>query len=106
MQSKHFPSLDDVCVLLGDSGTLDAIGNPGEPEAREVFCAQTPAASGEFYRAGQQGLRLETVLVVDSTEYGGELQAQFDGDTLDIIRIYPRSDGLTELYLARKAGGA
>lgn len=106
MQSKRYPSLDDVCVLIADTDERDAIGNelPEDGAGREVFCAETPAASGEFYKAGQQGLRLEVVLVLDSTEYEGETRAKFGGQTLDIVRTYPRPDGMTELYLARKVG--
>lgn len=106
MQSKRYPSLDDVCVLLADESGQDEIGNPlpGGAE-REVFCAETPASSGEFYKAGQQGLRLEAVLVLDSSEYQGETRVRFDGRTLDVVRVYPRPDGLTELYLARKVSG-
>ena len=106
MQSKIAPSLDDVCILQRLETVVDSIGNEIRKVTaeREVWCAETPASQYEFFRAAQQGITPECVLVLDSTEYGGESAAVSNGIRYAIYRVYPRPDGMTELYLQRKAG--
>ena len=104
VQSKQLPSLDDLVTLRTcvSSGT-DAIGNPIVSNLdTEVWCADTPTPQSEFYRAAQQGIRPEFVLVVHSEEYNNEESAVFYGMCLSIYRVYPRADGFTELYCRRE----
>lgn len=99
-------SLDHVCVLLSGGNTADEVGNQVMDAAvrRTVFCAELPASRSEFYSAGQQGLRPECVLLADSEEYGGEALAEYAGAVYAVYRVYPRADGLTELYLGERGG--
>lgn len=86
------PSLDNVCYLCDDDAQA------------LCFCAELPVQSSEYFRAGQSGIKASKVLAIDSEEYNGETRVIYDEIRYVIYRTYLRQDGLTELYLTRKAG--
>lgn len=99
-------SLDLVCSLYdGYRDEMDSIGNPLKfrNPLREVFCAEIPIPSSEFFSAGQNGIKAETELLIDSESYENEKNVIFDGIDYDIYRVYRRQSGITELYLRKAA---
>ena len=105
ISNKNNISLDLICYLQSVTITEDEIGNQIEtPVNRLVYCAELPLNSSEFFNAGQTGIKPEHLFVVDLEEYDGEITISFDDKLYNIYRIYPRSDGLIELYCHRKAG--
>lgn len=93
IQNSNRFSLDNVCTVFVKDG----------PES-ELFCAELPATSNEFYRAAQLGIKPNAVLLVDSESYEGQDRARYNETVYSVFRHYSRSDGFTELYLTIKTG--
>ena len=93
IQSSSRFSLDNICAVFVKGGT-----------ETELFCAELPATSNEFYKAAQLGIKPNAVLVVDSESYDGQDRVRYNDTVYSIFRYYPRSDGFTELYLTIKTG--
>lgn len=104
IQNKSAPSLDDVVTLIAEGEfQIDELGNETRKQTeREVWCAEIPVYSSEFYNASQMGVRGTHCLMVWTEEYEKETLVRFYGDLLTVYRTYPREDGLTELYLHKK----
>lgn len=105
LQHKNLPSLDDECILIAAEISQDDIGNEVFIDVENnVFCAEIATSQSEFYKAAQQDVRMERLLIVSSFDYGGEKQVRYIGDVFDVYRIYHRIDELIELYLEKRAG--
>lgn len=99
------PSLDNVCKLLTATIKDDEVGNQiPEYREREVFCAELPVYSSEFYNASQQGIKIQNILVIDSEEYEQETVVSYEGAVYSVFKTFLRSDGLLELYCCEKVG--
>jgi hypothetical protein len=96
-------SLDLVCTLLKTTINSNSIGVQEETisEKRQVFCAELPVSSSEFFTAGQSGINPEKLLLIDSEEYDGETSLDYDETKYIIYRNFTRTDGLLELYCRR-----
>ena len=79
----------------------------GSETAREIFARLSSVDRGEFFAAGENGLRPEHRFTVFAAEYEGETLCEYDGERYAIYRTYqvPGTDDL-ELYVTRKAGVA
>lgn len=98
-------SLDNVCYLISESVTSDDIGNQiPSPIEIMTFCAETSAFSSEFFNAGQQGIKPERVLIINSESYDYQTKAKYNDTVYTVYRSYVRPDGYTELYLTLKVG--
>lgn len=98
-------SLDNICTLLSEAIEEDEIGNQiSKYSEREIFCAELPVYSSEFYNASQQGIKIQKILVIDVDEYTKEEVAKYDGTIYVIFKTFLRSDGLLELYCSQKVG--
>lgn len=104
IQNKSAPSLDDLVTLVAEGAfRIDDLGNETRAQTeREVWCAEIPVYSLEFYNAAQIGIRGTQCLLVNTEEYEKETLVRFYGDLLTVYRTYSREDGLTELYLHKK----
>lgn len=93
-------SLDDICNLITVETELDELGQPvGTNEvSRQVFCSRKSVSRAEYAAAGQNGLKPDLVLVVDSDEYDDEDTVSYGDKKLHVYRTYLRQDGFTELY--------
>ena len=105
ISSKNNLSLDNICYLIAQTFTDDDIGQqiPTETEIM-CFCAELAVASSEFRNAGLDNIKSEKSLLIDSESYNDELVAKYNNVRYVIYRNYPRTDGMTELYLTKKAG--
>ena len=105
ISSKNNLSLDNVCYLISETFTQDDIGQE-IPTTQELmrWCAELPITSNERSNAGLDGIKSELSLMVESEGYNDEVLLKYNGTKYAIYRTYPRSDGVTELYLAKKAG--
>lgn len=100
---KKHPALNDICTLIGETMCSDVIGNQIPQETKtEVFCGEIAITEKEFYAAAQTGIRPETAVILNSMDYDGQGKVAFDGVVYHVLRRYPRTDGLMELYLQRK----
>ena len=105
ISNKNSISLDLVCYLQSVTITQDEIGNDIElPVNRQVFCAELPLNSSEYFNAGLREIKPEHLLVVDLEEYDNETSVLYQDIEYSIYRTYPRSDSLIELYCNKKAG--
>lgn len=85
--------LENICVLIDDEG-----------QETELFCAEFPVVSAEFYKASQQGIMCEKALLINSDEYDYEETCVYEDVRYSIFRTFPRVDGYTELYLNQNVG--
>lgn len=91
--------------LVAITYTLDSIGQSVASEQTNDRSGRIGSVSAsEVERAGQNGYKAEYEAVVWSSEYNGELIAEYNGRRYQIYRQYMRSDGRTELYLGQRAG--
>lgn len=105
ISAKDNISLDLVCYLCSMEPGQDNSGNDvGKVIDRLVFCNESLIYSSEFYNAGQMGIKPEKLIVIDSEEYNDESVVKFNEIKYNIYRVYPRSDGFTELFCNKKAG--
>lgn len=106
ISKKESRSLDNVCFLI--EKTLD--GYDGEGNAIESvtetmrFCLERPVFSNTFEKYGVSGLKVEAILALHTEEYNEEQTVKYNEKTLSVLRVYPRDDGLTELYIGTKIG--
>lgn len=99
------PSFDNVCYLISESFTSDEIGNEVATKTENMcFCSEAPAYSSEFFSAGQIGIKLQAVLIMDSENYFGEQKVKYNDVVYFVYRTFKRSDNTIELYLTLKAG--
>ncbi|PEQ33414.1 hypothetical protein CN467_22135 [Bacillus cereus] len=100
-------SLDDVCFLLSVETETDELGQvigTNETE-RQIFCSKLSINRQEFLAGGQLGLKPQIMFVVDADEYDDEATLMYENQKYTVYRIFPRSDGYTEVYCEVKAGG-
>jgi SPP1 family predicted phage head-tail adaptor len=92
-------SLNDVCNLLSETQTKDALGQPIISEKSFlVFCSKLSITRAEHHVAGQQGFKPEMMLVVDSDSYDQEKKVEYQNKKYTIYKTFQRIDGFTELY--------
>ena len=92
-------SLDDVCNLLKETQTKDALGQPIISEKPfMVFCSRLSITRQEHHVAGQQGFKPDMMLVVDSDAYDQEKKVQYQNKKYTVYKTFQRVDGFTELY--------
>jgi len=95
-------SLDSECILIETSGNSKLAGSePSEP-SQTVFCQKVPISQSEFNAAGESGIKSEVELIVSTYDYSGQKKVEFEDQTYEVYRNYPRDDEYTELYLKVK----
>lgn len=88
---SRFLYLDNVCYF--------------PPYDKSVFCAELPISSSEFFNAGIQDIRASLSLAVDTESDSPDAdRLRYEGKVYAIYRRYPMYNGLTQIYLAEKAG--
>lgn len=93
IQQHNKEHLNDICILIGENGGK-----------REVFCAEIPITSNEYFSCYQGGIEVKKCLVVNTEEYENEAIVEYSGEKLAVYRRYSRYDGKTEIYLEKKMG--
>lgn len=74
-------------------------------QRRKVMCDRKNISANEFFAADKaSGLKPKYILRVRSFEYRQEKQCEMDGIIYSIYRVYSTDEGMTELYIAPKAG--
>ena len=96
--------MNELITLIAFECTQDDDGNIIEVArgTRNVFAAIKSAQRAEHIAAGQQGLKAENCLEIWAVEYGGEKVVSVRGEYYDIYRTFERTDGICELYTARR----
>ena len=98
-------SLDNVCSLVTLTVTENDYGETTTTETKtDVFCAELPITSNEFFSAQQSGIKTQKCLVVNSDEYFEQMLVDYEEKRYNIYRIYPNADGYTELYCSERIG--
>jgi len=105
VSGKNNLSLDNVCNLVSQTYESDDIGNQIATETEKtVFCAELPITSAERTNTAINGIKPEVCLVVDYESYDEQKLINYNGVRYSVYRKYPRSDGMVELYCAKKVG--
>lgn len=73
-------------------------------ENKTVFCNVESISSAEFFNASQTGLKPEYRFTLYAFEYSGESLVQYNGERLNVYRVYRRSKDFVELYTTKDAG--
>lgn len=106
ISDKDNISLDNVCYLISETVTRDEMLVEQITKTEKLcYCAESAVYSNEFYKAGQQGIEANKLIIINSEEYSDELKVKYEEKEYSVYRTFPRADGLAELYLTFKAGG-
>ena len=100
-------SFDNVCYLLSYlKPKQDDIGQylPAQIIKTLCFCAEGSIYSDEFFAAGQQGIKPQVKLIIDSESYNNETDVLYSDIKYSVYRTYVRQDDYTEIYLTKKIG--
>lgn len=71
---------------------------------REIFCRDESISRSEFYSAGQIGIEIQALVIINPIEYEGEKLVEYQGKRMTIYRRYERSENEMELYLQLVVG--
>lgn len=97
--------LDDVCTLINQGFLRGTYGERIENRTeRTVFCMRKSASQSEFFKAHQDGLRPQGVLIIDKSEYQGEQLVEYGNTVYSIYRVYETKGNYCELYIEERAG--
>ena len=95
----------DKLTLVKRTYELDRYGIQRETEeTSEIFCNVADISSSEFFEASQTGLKPELRFDILVAEYSGESLVLYNGDYLNVYRVYQRSKDYVELYTTKDAG--
>lgn len=99
--------LNDILLFPFTQTSKDELGQIHEHEdyKRTVFCQKKSVPQSEFFNAGQNGIKAEVVLIVNTLDYREEKKVKFKDKVYDIYRTYERADERIELYCMVKANG-
>ena len=91
--------------LLTNTYTVDSIGQriPTVTE-KPVFALIWSASQSEFFNSGEHGLKPDKVFDVLITEYEGQTEISYAGNTYTVYRTYERDDGRVELHTEKRVG--
>jgi SPP1 family predicted phage head-tail adaptor len=97
---------DHEVTLIGhEYGEPDALGQQRPvPVETVILCAEKSVRASEFYAAGQSGLRPEIVLIVHRFEYDGQVEVEYRGRRLRVLRTYAIGLDEIELVCGGRAG--
>ena len=100
--------IDTAITLITPAGRYqdaDGIWRTQAETRREILARLSSVDRGEFFAAGQNGLRPDFRFVVFAGEYAGEKLCEYNGAQYAVYRTYqvPGTDDM-ELYVQRKAG--
>lgn len=98
--------MDDVITLITKTMTTDEVGFPiAKDELYETFCQVNSITRAEFFNAGKAGMTPEFMFVINSAEYSGQTECEYDGKRYTIYRVFHRqSDDMMELYAEYRSG--
>lgn len=82
-----------------------AVDSPVETE-RDVLCRVRSVSRSDFYSAGQFGLALDHVFIINPVNYAGEKILEYNGERYGIERTYQARQDEMELYAGHKVGVA
>ena len=82
-----------------------AVDSPVETE-RDVLCRVRSVSRSDFYSAGQFGLSLDHVFIINPVNYAGEKILEYNGERYGIERTYQARQDEMELYAGHKVGVA
>lgn len=91
--------------LISNAYTFDDIGQPiPTASVKSVFAIVRSASQSEFFNAGEHGLKPDKVFDVLITEYEGQTEISYAGNTYTVYRTYERDDGRVELHTEKRVG--
>lgn len=97
--------MDSTIKLIAKTYTQDELGFPVASESiTETFCNVGSITRAEFFNAGKAGLTPDYVFTINSVEYNGASEVEYDGKRYGIYRTYKTDDDMMELYAEYKSG--
>lgn len=99
--------MDGVIKLIAKTITKNALGYPVSEETEtETFCEERSVTRAEFFGAGKAGLTPAHVFRINSAEYSGEPEVEYNGQRFKVYRTYTDSDDpdYLELYTEYASG--
>lgn len=99
--------LNDILYFPVVESSKDDLGQIIEVEdyKKMVFCQKKSVPQSEFFTAGQNGIKAECVLIVNTLDFNSEKKVKYKETIYDIYREYERKDERIELYCMVKANG-
>lgn len=98
-------NFNSAVTLIKREYVNDAYGIQRETSTTHtVFCNVESITASEFFNASQTGLKPEYRFTIYSFEYDGENIVQYQGERLNVYRVFQRSKDFVELYTTKDAG--
>ena len=92
-------------TLLTNTYTKDDLGQLiPTVEEKTIFALVRSASQSEFFNAGEKGFKPDKVFDVLVTEYDGQTELVYDGQTYSVYRTYDREDARVELHAEKRVG--
>lgn len=96
---------DAVIKLITKTQTVDELGYPTSSESEyETFCRVESITRAEFFNAGKYGLTPAYVFMVNSIEFSGQDELEYEGKRYSIYRTYRTAEDMMELYAEYRSG--
>lgn len=97
---------DDEVTFLTDVYTEDELGQPvkGKPKEEIVCCCKRSVGRSDHWSAGENGIRLQEILIVHPYEYDGQTTVIYDGEKLLVVDTYLVNQEELELKCTQKIG--
>lgn len=98
--------MDGVAYLIQMKYEADKIGqNISSEEKREIYVLKRTLTRTEYFKAGQNRMNPEIMLVTAAVNYSGENVIEYENMRYEIYRTYHKLDSdEIELYLRKQAG--
>lgn len=105
LSNRNNPKLINKCTLITEISSSDNLcDDETQEEKAEVYCAEFSVPSSETNSTITVGIKSEKGLILHSLEYKGQEKVIFNDTKYSIYKVYPRTDGFVELYLAKRLG--
>lgn len=96
---------DTVITLVSEVYAKNDFGvDSATEESRTVLCRSRSVSRTDFFSAGQMGLSIEHVFLIQPVNYNGEKIVIFNGNRYSVLRTYQASEDELEIYVGYKAG--
>lgn len=68
----------------------------------EVWADQKSVGRSEFYQASQAGMKADLIFAIHASDYSGQTEIKYEGNTYDVTRTYQKGLDVVELTCVRR----
>lgn len=68
----------------------------------DVWADQKSVGRSEFYQSAQAGMKADIIFAVHTSDYAGQTEIKYEGNTYDVTRTYQKGLDVVELTCVRR----